>query len=591
VGLATPAANASQTLGQTSGAADDCGSAVVSVQDGSPGYVASSNGVVVSWSYLAHAGTPDLRLRIYRPGTSATEWIARSESALKLGGSGAGKVNANTTNTFPESPGLSIKSGDHLGLTTAGAGSVTWGCISTGSAADLIRQKNPPDAAVGVAATFPGAALTNLKIGVSAVVEPDADGDSFGDESQDSCPTDSTVHVGACPVGDQDGDGVPNTTDNCFNVANPSQTNTDGANDGGDACDNDDDNDGVADGSDNCPVSFGASADQTNTDGANDGGDVCDPDDDNDGVPDATDNCRVAANADQTNTDGANDGGNACDADDDNDGVADGGDNCSLVANPSQTNTDGAPDGGDICDPDDDNDGVPDSDDAFPLDPTKSTAPNGGGDPDSDGDGIPNSRDNCPSQPADTPNGCPVGGGPTGGNDVLNGDAFGNTICGLLGNDTINGLGGNDTLFGDACNDALKAGTAARVGADGNDKLNGGTGDDTLFGAGGNDTLNGGTGKDKLNGGGGKDVLLGGAGNDTLNGGLGNDTMDGGGGNDKLTDTKGVNKFKGAAGNDTLFAKNGQKETVDCGAGTKDKATVDKKDVVKGCETVVRAKK
>src|SRR3954469_25252860 len=96
VGLATPAANASQTLGQTSGAADNCGSAVVNVQDGNSGYVASSNGVVVSWSYLAGANTPDLRFRTYRPGTTASEWIARSESAVKPGGSGAGKVNANT---------------------------------------------------------------------------------------------------------------------------------------------------------------------------------------------------------------------------------------------------------------------------------------------------------------------------------------------------------------------------------------------------------------------------------------------------------------------------------------------------------------
>jgi hypothetical protein len=508
VGLTVPAANA-ETLGQTSGAADGCGSAINSVQDGSPGYVASSDGVVVSWSYLAHAGTPDLRLRIYFG--SGTSWTARSESAVKPGGTGAGKVNANTTSTFPESPGLPIHTGDHLGLTTSGDTSNSWACIPTSSAADLIRQKDPPQPPVGTAATFPGAALTNLKIGVSAVTEPDADGDHYGDTTQDSCTTDSTVHTGPCPVGDQDGDGVPNTGDNCFNVPNHDQANADGDSQG-DACDTDDDNDGVADTSDNCRVT--ANTDQANSDGDAQG-DACDADDDNDGVLDTADNCRVTQNADQANTDGANDGGNACDSDDDNDGVPDGTDNCSLVANPTQANADGDAQG-DACDPDH---------------------------------------------------------GPTAGNDTLTGDALGNTICGLLGNDIINGLGGNDTLFGDACNDILKPVSAAAVGADGNDTLNGGTGDDKLFGAGGNDTLNGGPG------------------NDTLNGGGGNDNLNGGGGNDKLTDRKGVNKLKGGAGNDTLNARNGKKETVDCGSGKKDKATVDKKDVVKGCESVSRAKK
>jgi uncharacterized repeat protein (TIGR01451 family) len=200
VAVAAAPAQASVTIGQTQGAADSCSSAIVNVQDGNAGYVAPSNGVVVSWSYLAQANTPNLRLRIYQPGADATKWIARSESALKPAGSGAGQVGANRLNSFPESPGLPIRSGDHLGLTTSGAGASSWSCITTSSAADLIRQKSPPDQPVGESGTFPGAALDHHAIGVSAVIEPDADGDLYGDETQDSCPTDPAVHSGGCPV-------------------------------------------------------------------------------------------------------------------------------------------------------------------------------------------------------------------------------------------------------------------------------------------------------------------------------------------------------------------------------------------------------
>ena len=46
---------------------------------------------------------------------------------------------------------------------------------------------------------------------------------------------------------DEDGDGLLDYQDNCPQVANPDQLNSDGADDGGDACDADDDNDGISD--------------------------------------------------------------------------------------------------------------------------------------------------------------------------------------------------------------------------------------------------------------------------------------------------------------------------------------------------------
>jgi len=92
---------------------------------------------------------------------------------------------------------------------------------------------------------------------------------------------------------------------------------------------------------------------------------------------------------------------------------------------------------------------------------------------------------------------------------------------------------------------------------------------------------------DRLVGTNGPDVISGLAGNDRLLGRRGNDRLLGGTGNDLLDGGPGLDRLLGGPGRDLVQARDGQRDLVNCGAG-KDVAVVDKRDVLRGCETVRR---
>ncbi len=107
---------------------------------------------------------------------------------------------------------------------------------------------------------------------------------------------------------DADGDGRDDIDDNCPLVANPAQTNTDLADDGGDACDGDDDNDGLDDVDEPSGCELDSDCDD---DGLDDGdepaGCVLDSDCDDDGARDGDEEAGCVQNTD-CDTDGVGDG-------------------------------------------------------------------------------------------------------------------------------------------------------------------------------------------------------------------------------------------------------------------------------------------
>ena len=203
--LVAPApAGAAVTIGQTANANQaTCGSdssrVQVSVSSGAS-YIAPSNGVIVQWRYptFAVANQPQPRLKVYDPvgpPASTTSWFLRSHSAVKP------TPPQSTLNVYNESPGIPIQAGDHLGMSGIGFGGVSnTSCISAMTTmADLHRYNGGGDPSP------PGFnyMLTNdstfIRLAIAADIEPDADGDLFGDETQDQCPTDPTTQ-GVCPV-------------------------------------------------------------------------------------------------------------------------------------------------------------------------------------------------------------------------------------------------------------------------------------------------------------------------------------------------------------------------------------------------------
>jgi hypothetical protein len=192
--LAPSPADAAVTIGETftPGGTSDCNNGFSWIGDPSPAppaaqYSAPSGGVITSWSFEAGAtGTPQVRLKVYRP-------TGVSEEFVTVGRSGHEHPFNSITNTYETR--IPVKQGDLIGIYGSGS---SFPCIRPLVGFGVHTQFG--DTPLGTTETY--VSIASAQLDVAAQLEPDADGDGFGDETQDQCPADPSVQAaaGSCPV-------------------------------------------------------------------------------------------------------------------------------------------------------------------------------------------------------------------------------------------------------------------------------------------------------------------------------------------------------------------------------------------------------
>jgi len=165
-------AGAASTVGQTFTPATPCGPATF-LQTFSPDnqYAAPTAGVITSWRFQAASPAPQVKLKVARA-NGGNDFTIAGESELQT-------LTENTVNSFPVR--LSVQAGDVLGIYTATEGAP---CGIAPAAPDyLFHAALGSDVPPGPTTTYMGPASAQFP--VAASLEPDCDGDGFGDESQD----------------------------------------------------------------------------------------------------------------------------------------------------------------------------------------------------------------------------------------------------------------------------------------------------------------------------------------------------------------------------------------------------------------------
>jgi hypothetical protein len=151
--------------------------------------------VIVRWRVLnGSSGAYRINVLTDNPGGSGGAFHAYHV----LGFSETGTVTAPTNSAFSQISSfptrMPIPAGAYVGLTVPG-GSVPGFQSSAGGQAKYSRTEAPFPGITGVVGESHNGAIL-----YDADIEPDVDGDGYGDVTQDSCPTSASAHEGPCPA-------------------------------------------------------------------------------------------------------------------------------------------------------------------------------------------------------------------------------------------------------------------------------------------------------------------------------------------------------------------------------------------------------
>jgi uncharacterized repeat protein (TIGR01451 family) len=186
-------ADAAVTIGSSLAASDTslapCTGGGCTIWQASPSGLADivpSAGVVVRFA-VRTALPQSFRLRVIRPGAGSTATVVASSPFVAVSGTDtAQSVNVR----------LPVRQGDivALGMTSgadpprADLDSASWSCF----------DRNATEPADGSTGTILDPCVFNSELLYNVTIEPDVDGDGYGDETQDGCPTDPLIHD-VCP--------------------------------------------------------------------------------------------------------------------------------------------------------------------------------------------------------------------------------------------------------------------------------------------------------------------------------------------------------------------------------------------------------
>lgn len=145
-------------------------------------------GVITAWSHRTGGGPGSLTFKVYRPTGAPGRFLvlAANERA----------VRANTTHDFPVR--IAVRPGDRIGISTTTV-QVAYRSFLPADQLAFFRFREP-DPPPGSIATQDGPSFVGYRADVAARVETDGDGDGFGDDSQDPCPTLRGPGGRPCPV-------------------------------------------------------------------------------------------------------------------------------------------------------------------------------------------------------------------------------------------------------------------------------------------------------------------------------------------------------------------------------------------------------